>query len=63
MPLSPCPNNEWEKLPRVIHTSDKFWDPIVLDCEGQVDNELWFDAQSSFSDGPDDKTFNKVGDY
>ena len=36
---------------------------MVLDCEGQVDNELWFDAQSLFPDGLDDKTFNEVGDY
>ena len=34
----------------------------MLDCEGQVDNELWFDTQSSSTDGPDDKTFNEVGD-
>ena len=40
--------------------SNKDWDPTVIDCEGKLDNESWFDAQSSFLDGPDDKTFNKV---
>ena len=51
------------KLPHLVITSDKDWDPKVLDCEGQFDNEIWFDAQSSFLDGPNVKTFNEVGDY
>ena len=63
IPLRPCTDNEWEKLPYVILTSDKGWDSTVLDCEGQLDNELWFDAQSSFPDEPDDKNINEVGDY
>ena len=62
MPLRPCTNNEWKNLPHVILASDKDWDPTILDCEGQIDNELWFDAQSSFLDGLDDKTSNEVGD-
>ena len=43
--LRPHTGNEWETLPHVIITSDKDWDLIVLDCEGQVDNYTWFDAQ------------------
>ena len=35
----------------------------MLDCEGNLDNELWFYAQSSFQDSPDDKTFNEVSKY
>ena len=62
-PLYPCTDNEWENLPHVILTSDKECYPTVLGCEGQVYNELWFDAQSSFLDYPDDKTFNEVGYY
>ena len=38
VPLRPCSDSGWEELPHVILTSDKYWDPKVLDCEGQVDN-------------------------
>ena len=41
--------------------SSKDWDPTVLACEGQVDNESWFDVQSSFLDCPNDKSFDEVG--
>ena len=50
-----------EKLPHAIITSDKHWDPTVLELEGQVDNETWFDAQSSLPDSPNDKSFDEVG--
>ena len=63
IPLRPYTENEWEKLLHAILTSDKKQDPTVIDFEGQFHNELWFDAKSSFPDGPDDKTFNEVGDY
>ena len=62
MTLHPCTDNEWQNLPHNIITSDKDWETTVLDCEGQVDNELWFAAQSSFPDGNDYKTFNEIGD-
>ena len=58
-----CTDVKQEKLPHFILTYDKDWDPTVLDCEGQVDNDAWVDAQSSFSDSPTDKTFNELGDY
>ena len=45
VPLRTHTDNEWEKLPRVILTSNKDQDPTVLNCKGQVDNELQFDAQ------------------
>ena len=54
---------KWEKLPHVVITSGKDWDLTLIECEGQLDNGLWFDAQSSFPDVTDDKMFNKVGDY
>ena len=57
MPLRPCTDSEWEKLHHVVLASDKDWDPKVLGCEGLVDNETWFDAQSSFSDFTTDKKF------
>ena len=47
----------------MILTSDKEWNLTVLDYEGELRNELWFDAQSSFPDRPTDKIFNKVGNY
>ena len=43
--------------------SNKDWDPTVLDREGQVDNKLWLDAKSSFLDGPNDTSFDEVGNY
>ena len=51
--LCPCTDKEWENLPHVILDSDKYWDPTSLDCEGQLGNEKWFDAQSSFPYRPD----------
>ena len=63
MPLRSFTENKWGKLPHIILTSEKDWYSIVLDCEGQVDNEIFFDAQSPLLDGPNDKTFNEAGDY
>ena len=37
--------------------SDEDWDPTLLDCEGQIDNEKFFETQSSFPDVPDSKSF------
>ena len=45
------------KLPHVILTSDKDWDPTF-----KVDNETWFDAQSS-PDGHNDKSSDEVGNF
>ena len=61
--LCPYTDSEWVKLPHVILTSDKDWDPTGLDYASQVDNETWFDAQSSFPDCPNDKCFDEVGNY
>ena len=52
-----------KKLPHFILTSNKDWDPIVHDCEGQVDNDAWFYVQLSFPDSPNDAHFNEVGYY
>ena len=52
-----------ENIPQAILTSDKNWDPTSLDYEGKIDNEIWFDAQSSFQNVPDNKNFNEVGNY
>ena len=58
-----CTDKEWEELPHVILVSGVEWNHAVLDCECQFDNEEWFDAQSSFLDGPTDKSFDEVGNY
>ena len=63
MPLRPYTDKEWITLTHFILNSDVNWDPTCLDCEGQIDNEEWFDAQSSFPDGPDSKLFNEYGEY
>ena len=55
MPLRFCTDSEWEIFPHVILKSDKGWEPTVFNCEGQVDNETCFYAQSSLPDDPNDK--------
>ena len=62
MPLSPCTHKKWKKLPHVILTSDKCWNHSSLGCEGQLDNEEWFDSQHSFPGGLDSKLFNENGE-
>ena len=59
MPLRPYTNKEWSTLPHFMLTSDVEWDPTCIDCEGQLENEEYFDAQSSFPDGTDSKLFNE----
>ena len=63
MSLRPHTENEWGKMLHTILASDKDWDLTALDFKGEVDNELWFDSQSSFLDSPDYTTFNEVSDY
>ena len=63
IPLRPYTNKELENLPHAILTSDKYWDPTYLDCEGQLNNEEWFDAQSYFPNGPNSKLFNEYGEH
>ena len=63
MPLRPWTDAEWETSPHVILTSDADWDPASLDCEGEITNDIWFNAQSSFFEGPQDKNFDEVGAY
>ena len=62
-PLRPHEDKEWEELPHVILASGMDWDPTVFDCEGQVYNEEWFDAQSSFPGGPTNESFDEIGNY
>lgn len=43
MTMRPYTNQEWDELPHVILTADTDWDPSILDCE-QEENEEWFNA-------------------
>ena len=61
--LYPNTDKEWITIPHIMVTSDIDWDPTCLDCEGQVDNEEWFDDQFSLPDGTDSKLFNECGDH
>ena len=63
MPLRLCTDKEWSTLPHVTITSDIDWDPTCLDCEGQLENKEYFDAQSSLPDGPDAKLCNDYGKH
>ena len=62
-PLRPHEDKEWEELPHVILASGMDWDHTVFDCEGQVYNEEWFDAQSSLPSGPTNESFDEIGNY
>ena len=68
-PLRPHTDKEWPSLPYFMITLDVNLDHTCLDYEGKLDNEEWFDTQSSFPDGPDSKLFNdnrehrNVSDY
>ena len=46
MTIRPYTDMEWERLPQVILTADIDWDPSILDCE-QEDNEDWFNAMEN----------------
>ena len=61
--LRACADKEWESLPHFVLTSDKYWDPTSLDCEGHEDNEEWVDTRSSFPDRPDSKLSNEHSQY
>lgn len=61
--LCACTDKEWETLPHVILTSDVDWDPTMLDGEGSISNETWFDAQYSFPEELTNKNFDEVGNH
>ena len=63
MPLCPFTDKEWNTLPHVMLTSDTHWHSTCLDCEVQIENEEWFDTQSSFPDGTDSKLYNEYEEH
>lgn len=44
-------------------TSDKDWDPTLLNCEGGVNVREWVDVHSSLPNSPNDKDFAEAGNY
>jgi len=62
MTIRPYTDLEWETLPQVIMTADVDWDPSILDCE-QEDNEEWFNAMEDLPDLAPDLLFDEYGDY
>ena len=63
MPLRPRTNKEWGDLPYAMFTSDIYQHITCLDCEGQLDNEEWFEVQSFFPNGNDSKLSNDYGKH
>ena len=62
IPICPYTNEEWERLPHVVWTSDTEWDPSVLDGE-PPDEDQWYDALSDLSEGMIQSPFDEFGNY
>ena len=52
MSLYPYSDDEWETLPPTVLTSDVEWNASVLDCLGGIEEQTWYDSQSSLPVGP-----------
>ena len=62
MTMRPYTDKEWGELPHVILTADAEWNPSVLDCE-QEDDEEWFNAMEDLPTLTADPLFDEFGDY
>lgn len=62
MTIRPYTDKEWEDLPHVILTADTDWDPTIIDCELE-DEEEWFDAMQNIPQEDLDFPFDDIGDY
>jgi len=60
--IRPYTDDEFERLPHVILTSDVDWDPNTLDHSVDDDDE-WHDAAAAHTPSPSGKTFSEVGEY
>ena len=58
----PYTDKEWDTLPHVVLTSDKDWDPSVLD-HTLDDNEDWYNAVSDLQIDPATNLFDEFGNY
>src|SRR5687768_3205790 len=62
MTIRPYTDAEWKRLPQVILTADVDWDPSILDCK-QEDNEEWYNAMEDLPTLTPDPLFDEYGDY
>jgi len=62
IPIRPYTDEEWETLPHVVWTSDKDWDPSVLDHELSTNTD-WFESISDLSEGVIHSVFDEFGEY
>ena len=62
IPIRPYTDEEWERLPHVVWTSDADWDPSVLDGE-PPDEDVWYDTISDLSEGLLNSPFDEFGNY
>ena len=62
MTIRPYTDSEWDNLPHLILTADVDWDPSILDCK-QEDNEEWFNAMEDLPKLTPDPLFDEYGDY
>jgi hypothetical protein len=60
--MRPYTDDEWDRLPHVILTSDLDWDPTVLD-HTLDDDEHWYDAMCDLDTPPYDSPFDSEGTY
>ena len=58
--VCPCTDFKWETLPHTIWTSDKEWNPTVLD-QSLTKDEQWCDAISDSQEGLLQSPFDKFG--
>jgi hypothetical protein len=61
--LRPYDDDEWDKLPHIILTSNLDWDPSILDHTLFADDEHWYDAVCDLDERPYDSKFDSVGNY
>ena len=63
MPLFPCTDQEWLALTYIVIITDAYWDPTCLDSPYDIENEIWYNAQSCIPQCPSDATFNEHGEF
>ena len=58
--IRPFTDEEWDTLPHVVWTSDMEWDPSVLDCDLE-DQDQWYDAVSDLENTIIHSPFDEYG--
>ena len=62
IPIRPYTDKEWDSLPHVLWTSDKDWDPSVLDHD-LSSNTDWYDSISDLNESIIHSAFDEFGEY